>query len=287
LEEGDFERADRHLAEAERIQITTATLPALERQSKLRFARGQAALLNGEIRSAAEHWEAASSYFTFIDRTTEANKRYDYSEYLREYAYRYKSVEALHQAAHALERNLLIWTRDEYLELWCKATIALGDVCWRRSQFDGDENFSLNIANAKRLYDSVRDECTQVILPFFRAISERRIANILSERANASSDKEYLSNLECSLKLQISAISFLSKEGYPEEWGISQHNLGLSYIYFFKARGHDIDSQSIIDRAVHHLDLSLEVRDAHEALQYWVASRRSMGEALIERSKGL
>jgi hypothetical protein len=42
----------------------------------------------------------------------------------------------------------------------------------------------------------------------------------------------------------------------------------------------------IIDKAIHHLELSFQVRDSTDvdAFQYWVASCRSLGEALIERS---
>jgi transcriptional regulator with XRE-family HTH domain len=43
LEEGDFQTADERLAEAENVQFTVTTLPALERQSRLRFERGHAA----------------------------------------------------------------------------------------------------------------------------------------------------------------------------------------------------------------------------------------------------
>jgi len=36
--------------------------------------------------------------------------------------------------------------------------------------------------------------------------------------------------------------------------------------------------------AIDHLQRSFEVRDPIDTLQYWIASRRSLGEALVEKS---
>jgi transcriptional regulator with XRE-family HTH domain len=75
LEEGDFQIADERLAEAEDARLVSTTLPALEEQCSLRFERGHAALLGGEIGIAAQHWETAANYFHFIDQNLEAEKR--------------------------------------------------------------------------------------------------------------------------------------------------------------------------------------------------------------------
>jgi transcriptional regulator with XRE-family HTH domain len=106
LEEGDFQLADKRLAEAEDAQLVSTTLPALERQYRLRFERGHAALLGGEIRNAAQHWERSANYFHFVDKGVEAEKRYEYSTRLREYGYRYRSLEALRAAEGKKLSNL-------------------------------------------------------------------------------------------------------------------------------------------------------------------------------------
>jgi len=43
-------------------------------------------------------------------------------------------------------------------------------------------------------------------------------------------------------------------------------------------------SQRDIENAIHHLELSFEVRDPENSLQYWVASCRWLGEALLNMS---
>jgi transcriptional regulator with XRE-family HTH domain len=284
LEQGNFQIADARLAEAEGAQLVSTTLPAIEKQSNLRFERGYAALINGEIEIAAEHWEAATNYFHFIDKSIEAEKRFEYCNKLREHGYRYRSVEALYAAGRALEKNLLVWTKELDLQNWCRVMTAVGDVSWRLSHFDAKDNRATHLARAKIAYEAVRDNCSEAHLSYHYAMSGRRLANIYSDREFAASDAEYYDNLVVSLQLQESALSLISKSDRPIDWGISQHNIGLSYIQFFQQQADKTLSIDIINKAIHHLELSFEVRDPATMLQYWIASCRSLGEALIERS---
>jgi transcriptional regulator with XRE-family HTH domain len=282
LEQGDFQLADNHLAEAEDAELASTTLPAIERQYRLRFERGNAALLCGEIRNAAQHWERSANYFHFLDEGLEAEKRYEYCTRLREYGYRYRSVEALRAGEAALQRNFLIWNKSDDLQNWCKATNALGAISWRLSQFDAPENFLMHIARAKSLYETVRENCSE--LSYYYAASGTNLASIYSDREFARSDEEYFANLENSLRIQNSVLKLISKTDTPIEWGVLQHNLGCSYTKFFQLQADKHLSMDLIDKAVHHLELSFQVRDPIDMLQYWIASRRSLGEALIDRS---
>ena len=284
LEEGEFEITDICLAEAEHVQAASITLPALQRQFSLRFERGHAALLKGDVAIAVQHWEAAANYFHFLNSEIESERRFDYCNLLREHGYRYRSVEALRLAVVTLERVLIFWRKEDNLRNWCRVMLALGDARWRLSQFDGKENFSEHITSAKRFYDAVHSSCSERVLPNKYALSGRRMANIYSDREFSSSDEEYYRNMEKSLKLQIALLRLLSKSEHPVDWGISHHNLGLTHIQFFRIQADKFASIEMIDKAILHLDLSFEVRDRVEMHQYWVASCRSIGEALIERS---
>ena len=66
--------------------------------------------------------------------------------------------------------------------------------------------------------------------------------------------------------------------------GILQHNLGCSYIDLSNTRAEEFKSAGDIENAIRHLELSFEVRDPENSLQYWVASCRSLGEALLNTS---
>jgi hypothetical protein len=98
------------------------------------------------------------------------------------------------------------------------------------------------------------------------------------------SDLEYEKNLQSALSLQLSALRFFSKSNDPTLWGIVQHNLGRSYIGLSNARTDESKSASDIEKAINHLERSLEVRDPENSLQYWVASCRLLGEALLNMS---
>lgn len=280
LEIGDFRGADAKLAEAEGAQLGLTTLPAVEGQYRLRFERGNAALLAGDVAAAAAHWEAAANYFHFFDAQIEADRRYEGSILLREHAYRYRNADALLAAQAALRKNLLLWTRGTRLADWCKAMNALGGVYWRMSQFDDPAKFSTHLTAAKAAYAEVRENTGPTCQPYFYAISGGNLANIYSDSAY-SDGEEYVSNLETALDLLLSAASAIDRTALPVDWGIFQHNLGCTYIKLFGARADQSASLGLIDKAIAHLDLSFEVRDPVEMLQYWIASCRSLAEALI------
>jgi hypothetical protein len=274
----------RHLAEAEDAQLASATLPALERQYRLRFERGHAALLGGDIGNAVQHWEISANYFHFLDKKLEAEKRYEYCTRLREYGYRYRSVQALRAAEIGLEKNLAIWSKDDDSEHWCRTVNALGATSWRLSQFDIPANFLTHIGKAKSFYETVRENFTETEQPYYHAAAGINLASIYSDREFARSEEEYYSHLEHSLHLQHSALKLVSRTDKPVDWGIFQHNMGCSYTKFFLLQVDKNLSIALIDKAVHHLELSFQVRDPIDMLQYWIASCRSLGEALIERS---
>lgn len=284
LEDGDFQLADARLAEAEDDQLQSMTLAALDRQSDLRFARGHAALLAGDIDIAAAHWEAAANSFHFLDTTVEAEKRYAACDDLRAYGYRYRSVPALQAAKDGLQRNLKIWTKSQSLHNWCRATNALGGASWRLSQFDVPDRFLVHATSARVAYEAVRETCSETILPYYYALSGGNLASLYADRALSNSDEEFRDSLALGLEIQQSALNALSQTDRPVEWGIFQHNIGNAYTQFFKLHADKLVAVHLVDSAIDHLQRSFEVRDPVDMLQYWIASRRSLGEALIEKS---
>ena len=141
-----------------------------------------------------------------------------------------------------------------------------------------------HLANAKGHYEDVRALCSEDFIPKIFATASLDLANLYSARRLAESDDEYEKNLQFALSLQLSALRFISKSNDPRSWGILQHNLGCSYICLSNARTDEAKSMADIENAIHHLELSFEVRNPEDSLQYWVASCRSLGEALLNMS---
>jgi transcriptional regulator with XRE-family HTH domain len=284
LGEGDFGTADDLLKEAEAVQLQSNTFAALEKQAKLRIERGNAALMGGDVATAADHFERSSRYFSGVDVTLEAGNRHECATLLRYYGYRYRSHEALYMARSALQQNLGVWQKEIHTEKWCQTKNALGGVGVRLAQFDIPENAMSHLATAKGHYEDVRALCSVESLPQIFATASLDLANVYSDRRLASSDTEYERNLQFALSLQLSALRFFSKSNDPTAWGILQHNLGCSYIDLSNTRTDESKSKGDIENAIHHLELSFEVRDPENSLQYWVASCRSLGEALLNMS---
>jgi transcriptional regulator with XRE-family HTH domain len=284
LGEGDFQTADNLLSQAEAVQLQSSTIPALKKQAELRIERGNAALVNGDVAAAASHFERSSRYFSGVDAALEAGNRHECATLLRYYGYRYKSQEALYAARSALQQNLGIWNKDTDTEKWCQTKNALGGVGVRLSQFEVPKNAMSHLADAKGHYEDVRAVCSEDFLPKTFATAGLDLAHVYSNRRLANSDADYHTNLQCALSLQLSALRFFSKADDPNAWGIVQHNLGCSYIYLSNIRTDETKSAADIANAIHHLELSFEVRNPEDSLQYWVASCRSLGEALMNMS---
>ena len=81
----------------------------------------------------------------------------------------------------------------------------------------------------------------------------------------------------------LEAVNVLPKEDYPLEWGIFHHNLGTSYISLAQVLSDKSEKLSALDSSCAHLKESFEVREPEKALQYWIASSRSLAEALIDK----
>jgi transcriptional regulator with XRE-family HTH domain len=283
---GDFETADDLLKEAETVQLQSSTIVALKKQAELRIERGNAALVGGDVARAASHFERSSHYFSGIDLEAEAGNRHECAILLCEYAYRYKNPEPLYAARKMFQQNLDIWTQDTNAVKWCQTKISLGRVSWRLSQFDVPKNATSHLAEAKAHLEEVRTLCSETFLPKDFAMATGNLASVYSERRFAKSDEQYAKNLEFALSLKLSALRFLSKSEDPVQWGILHHNLGTSYIGLSNVRADEAQSAADINNAIHYLELSFEVRDPHSDndLQYWVASCRSLGEALLNMS---
>jgi len=283
LGEGDFGTADDLLKEAEVVQLQS-TIVSLKKQVQLRIERGNVALVNGNVGAAADHFEQSSRYFSSIDVALEAQNRHECATLLRYYGYRYKSHEALYAARSALQQNLGIWQKEIYTEKWCQTKNALGGVSVRLSQFDVPESAMSHLSDAKGHYKDVRAVTSEEVLPKMFATAGLDLAMVYSNPQLAKSDADYETNLQFALSLQLAALRLFSKVDEPTAWGIVQHNLGCSYIKLSTVRTDEAKSAADIENAIYHLELSFEVRDPENGPQYWVASCRSLGEALLNMS---
>lgn len=280
---GDFQNADQHLQEAEQVQLTSTTVAVVAKQSELRMARAQAALLSGDVDVAATHWAVAASYFKAFDQDQEAETRYAACDELRGYGYRYRSVTALFAAETALLLNQEIWTPKVNLRNWCRTTNALGATRWRLAQFDKPESFSAHIEAVEKALKAVRAACSKTVLPYYFATSSGNLASIYCEQRFSASGHDRASRVHAGIDMQLQAINVLSKEENPLEWGIFRHNLGTSYISLSRLLDDQDDRLNALSSSAVHLEKSFEVRDPEESLQYWIASSRSLAEALIDR----
>jgi transcriptional regulator with XRE-family HTH domain len=279
--DGDFDIADHFLQEAEAVHLESSTIVAVKRQAQLRLERGNASLLSGDISLAADHFERSSHYFSGIDPVLEADHRLEYSLLLRYYGYRYKNSAALFAAKIALAKNLEIWSKETHTEKWCDTKIALSGVGYRLSEFDAADNSLSHLEYAKVQLEEARSACSEHLLPMQSASIAINLANVYSHPLLSKTTADRVANLSLALELQNTALRLLPQAKEPERWGVLQHNLACSYVAMSKVSAVDADAVVLLNKAIQHADLSFEVRDPVESLQYWIASSRTLADALL------
>jgi len=280
LEEGDFDAADEILKKAEDAQLEAITVPALKTQARLRIERGNAALVMSNITKATDFFEHASCLFSDIDVGEEAKIRHDCSDLLRAYGYRYRSTQALYAARDGLSKILGICKKDEHIKNWCKSKNALGGVGIRLAQFDIPENAMMHLTKSQEHYRDVRSHCSADFLQEYFATAGANMASVYSDRRMARNEDEYRENLLLALELLQSSLSIVKRLDDRDD-SLLHHNLAVTYIDLSSIRNDKEQSISDLRNAISHAEYSLEARDPLTSLQYWVASCRTLGDALL------
>jgi hypothetical protein len=142
-----------------------------------------------------------------------------------------------------------------------------------------------HLLDSKRHFEDVRGISSEDILPKHFARAGLDLATVYYQPLLSMSDTEFEKNLEFALSLQKSVLPFWSKSGDRTPWGVLQHNMGHSYTELSKLRSNKTQSANDLENAIRHLELSFQVRNPENSLQYWVASCRSLAEALLELSE--
>jgi hypothetical protein len=151
------------------------------------------------------------------------------------------------------------------------------------SQFDKPENNAAHLEDAKKHFEDVHKQCSETVEPYFFALALGSLANVCSEKLPSTSRKQYEKQLELSARYNESALKLISKSRNAERWGVLQHNQGRVYGDLAMLRRDKALAIRDAESAIHHAELSFEVRNPVDSLQYWVASCRTLGEALLNR----
>lgn len=285
IDDGDFQKADSILLQAEQSHFEQVTAPAILQQSSLRSGRGRAALLSGDVNLAADHFEAAAGYFDSFDAAQAPHVRFECADLLRFFAYRYSNAAALYAAHKLLKECLTVWSSDSDFQNWWKVKSALAGVSWRLSQFDEPGRSLQHLENAEKHYRDVLDNSSLAQEPRAHAVASLDIANIYSSRKFSPSQSEFERNLAKAIQLQEDTLGFFTEDTDPRAWGIVHHNLGCTNVETSKLVDDAELAKRHLVKAIDHLEKSFRVRNQNEHLQYWIASCRSLGEALICMSK--
>ena len=164
---GQFDRAEELMAELQESHLEVASIPAAEKQVRIRQMRAANALVHGDARRASEHVEAAAAVLAAFDPVNAAQFRNDAAVHMQEYAQRVGGG-GIVEAIHLYRINLALLDRETYPEPWAETQLNLGNALllhavraseWRRLLAEAVEAFRAALQVFTRMESP--DEWTQ------------------------------------------------------------------------------------------------------------------------------
>lgn len=187
IDSGAFDEADRILAEAEREQERSGTLPQLQRQERLRMLRGETALLRGDIAAACAHFEAAALLYSAISRDEAIRSRLDANDKLHWHGRKFNS-DAIAEAEKFLTRNLRLIDRKSDPELWARHCRLAGlNIQFTGFRQEGEDGIAMLqraldfYKKALTVFDKVRYFEEWLAARTNQAVANRQLATRLGE----------------------------------------------------------------------------------------------------------
>ena len=282
LDDGDFDEADRILAEAEELQQSDRTLEEVHRQVELRTFRADAALVRDDVRAAAEHFAVAVEYLMPFDTDEGARLRYESANRLVEYSGRGRvGGEASELAIELHRENLSYWTYEEYPTDWATTHNSIGVAL---SHSGARHNNTL-------LHDAVA-AYRKALTVFIRADhsaqwadTQNNLGNVLASQGEQTHGEEGDRLLEAATIAFQSALEVYNYEAYPVEWARTQMNLGTVLWRQAERQGRE-DGLKTFDAATEAFQASLAVfsRDAQPV--EWARTQNNLGAVLWRRALG-
>jgi transcriptional regulator with XRE-family HTH domain len=279
LEKGLFDEADDILAAVEELQQEERTLKEITAQSKIRFARGDAALFAGRSSSAASHYVKAAGYFSGFGNDKVADTLSEAAQNIYEFQRRSPKPDfkdAIDLAARALE----LTDAKDTLVSWAQARDQLALLQQNEAKERG-ENSSILINQA---IDSLI-ELLSLQIPelenFDWASFMILLGNCYLERGHRRDNDEWENDIDAAIRTFDDTANDSRIDSLDLHRCHMHNNISAAYIYKSR-RCSDDQRQALKSKAKKALERAIELSAAEGQLDVWSAAHFNLGKLLAE-----
>ncbi|MCP5088933.1 MAG: helix-turn-helix transcriptional regulator [Rhodobacteraceae bacterium] len=281
IERGDFDEADAILEAAEDLHADTELRAASEVQSKLRFTRGEAALLKGDPDKAFDRFEAAAACFDPFDLERAAAVRDHGLQKLYTEGLKYSGSYLSH--AIALGEKAVARATEAKSSAACAGYqnnlgLALQNLGIRS---EGDAGKTL-LARSVTAHESALAVYTKDAMPLEWAMTQNNLGNALANQGVRSESDLGNALLARSVTAFQAALQVHTKDAMPVDWAMTQNNLGNT-LKEQGIRSENEASKTLLARSATAFEASLIVYTKDAMPLDWAMAHYNLGNSLGEQ----
>jgi tetratricopeptide (TPR) repeat protein len=275
---GEFDKADELLAAAEDIQQEERTLKEIETQSEIRFARGDAALFNGQRTTAAEHYYKAAEYFYGFDKRRVASILELSAGQIYEYERRTLSPNFEH-AIFLIEKAIELTILKEHKADWVVAKYRLATL----------QQVQASALNDRSLYDAAIQTSKEAIEHADTDIKNDDYSNlqILLGNCYLARSESHRENAIDDLRAAVRTFEIAAQDARVDSAQFHSYlQSNLSAAYSRLSSLNDENSQGeFAEKAMRALRRAIELSAQEGQIDLWSACQYNLGAALAKSAQ--
>ena len=281
LSNGDFERADLLLSNAEDVQQESRTLVEVRKQSKIRIARADICFFRDDIDGALQHYSSAAEFLRPFDESEMVLLLERLAE--RIYAAGKQSLKpSFFVAVTLLEIALAAKSTKNNLEEQARINFRLGLVC-RRAYEANEISTGLDFLSRGIDYSRTALRCALIESDRYRIASAKgALANCLIDQAKRHNDQDVLQE---SIQLLREVQKDLSGGETPLELlATACNSLGGALLAVHQLQGTN-PTEDTLKSAFEAFSAAVSAAEATPSSEAWAAAKVNCGAVLAMRSK--
>ncbi|MCQ0990609.1 hypothetical protein MF134_23505, partial [Jiella sp. LLJ827] len=277
IDAGRFDDADSLLAQAEALQQEHQTLEAIRKQAAVREARGTAALLSGEVDTAAEHFSKIVQFFAPFSAREAILAANENGERLQDHAERW-GRSGLDQAISLFSQGVALCTEADMPSDWARTQNNLGNAYASLGARLGGEAGREALDAAVTAYKGALRVRTEADMPSDWAMTQSNLGSAyasLGDRLGGEAGREALDAAVTAYK---GALRVRTEADMPSAWATTQSNLGSAYASLGDQLGGEAGREAL-DAAVTAYKGALRVHTEADMPSDWARTQSNLGNA--------
>ena len=274
-----FDRAEELMAGMEESHLAAASIPATQKQVRIRQFRAAIALVNGDARTAGEHLEMAAGIIAPLDPEGAPEFRNDVAMHLQDYGERVGGG-GIVEAIRLYRINLEQLNRETHPEAWAETQHNLGNALLLQGM--RAEGGLQMLAEAVEAFQAALQVCPRATHPGNWAETQISLGGallVLGRRCGGEEGADYLAEAVHVLRV---AAQVRSRKADPDCWAKIQNNLGAALSQQGVWRGGEKGVQ-LLREAVEVYRALLEVHTREADPLEWAGTQANLSCSLAQQ----